>query len=447
VATSAAAVVAVSLLDNLRLLLSLYWRPARTMGRIQDEGSLLFGAVAVLVMGLALSLSTHLPVLTLMRAQIEEAESSAPAQEEATPSPSPRAPLSLDEVLEGRQDHRPGSMASYMARVFFGAMFGAVLFSLVALALLYVPGCIFAASLLAPVGSFGVAFRRDYGGLLACALFSWTAAHLPVAVVSLAIPGLSVEVRILLWVAALFPFAVLMVLAGRSVFGVHTPVALAITVLGALGLFLAPLGPFLASPFILYVGWQYLRGDIADVQSIFGRRQSYKRHLHAATLNPRDAEAHYQLGLLHQHRRELEEAKSRFSKAVEIDPREIDAHYQLGRLAREEGRFEDAIRHFEEVVRQDEAYARHEIWREIGATYLASTSWPNARWALDKYVGKRPHDPEGLLLLGQAFLALDEKALAEDALRRCIESVDTMPAFRRGEVGRFKKQARKLLGR
>ena len=152
-----------------------------------------------------------------------------------------------------------------------------------------------------------------------------------------------------------------------------------------------------ASPFVLYFAWQYLHGEFADLRSIFGRRQSFKRHLQVATLNPRDAQAHYELGLIHKQRREFAEAAERFKTAAGIDPTDVDSHYQLGRMAREQAQYEDAIRHFEEVVRRDAAYARHEIWREIGATYVASTSWANARWALEKYTAERPHDPEGLV--------------------------------------------------
>jgi tetratricopeptide (TPR) repeat protein len=431
------------ILDNLRLLFSLYVRPARTMGRILDEGSLLFGVVAVLVVGLLLSLALFLPLWADLETR---AESQAAAVSPSAPKTPPRPRVTLDPLDEG-EGGGPGARdaSSMIARAFFGSMVSGVFFSLAALAVLYVPGCVLAASLLAPVGSFGVAFRRDYGALLACALFSWTAAQLPFAVLSVALPGTTMALRFLLLCLALLTFLLFMALAARAVFGVGAAVGAGVTVLGGFALLLAPLGPFLASPFLLYIAWQYFRGDLSDVSSIFGRRQSFKRHLHAATLNPRDAEAHYQLGLLHQQRRELEEAKARFQKAIEIDPREIDAHYQLARLARGEGRYEEAIRHFEEVVGRDESYARHEIWREIGATYVASTSWPSARWALEKYVDKRPHDPEGLLLLGQALSALGEKSLAEDAFRRCIESVDTMPAFRRGEVARFKREAKKLL--
>src|SRR6185369_14098017 len=106
----------------------------------------------------------------------------------------------------------------------------------------------------------------------------------------------------------------------------------------------------------------YLRGDISAIQWSLGSRRSFKRHLEAATLNPRDAEAHYQLGLIHQRRRQNKEAKARFEKAVEIDAAEIDASFQLARIAKDEERWEDAIRHLEQVLARDPTHSRHEGW-------------------------------------------------------------------------------------
>jgi tetratricopeptide (TPR) repeat protein len=427
------------MIENLGLLFSLYWRPRRTMGRILDEGSLLFGAAAVLVVSLLLVLALFLPVWATLEARAALSDSTR--QPATTTSLAPAGSLE-DATAEGAP---PRDYRTFVAQAFFGSMLSSLFFFLLLIVFLYAPACILAATLLAPIGSFGVAFRRDYGALLACALFSWSAALLPFALANLAIPRVPLQLRLLLILAGLAVFLFFMVLAASAVFGVGPSVGLGVALMGGLGLLLAPFGPLMASPFLLYIVFQLLRGDIADVQAIFGRRRSFKRHLQAATLNPRDAEAHYQLGLLYLQRRELEEAKARFQKAVEIDSRELDAHYQLGALARREGRFEDAIRHLEDVVRQDETHARHEVWREIGATYVASGSWQNARWALEKFTAQRSHDPEGLLLLGRAQSALGERDLALETLRLCIESVETMPAFRRAEVRRFAKEARKLL--
>jgi tetratricopeptide (TPR) repeat protein len=240
-------------------------------------------------------------------------------------------------------------------------------------------------------------------------------------------------------------FAALMVIALQTTFGARRGSAVAVVVIAPAALVLQPFLAFLASPFVLFLGWRYLRGDLGDVTWSFSARQSFKRHLQASTLNPRDASAHYHLGLIHQQRRQNAEAQERFRRAVEIDPSELEAHYQLGRIAREEKRYEDAIRHFEEVVSRDDAHARSEVWREIGSTYLESGSLDHARWALSKYVERRPHDPEGLLRYGEVLLATGDARGAAEQFRACVEAVDTMPAYRRREVARWKRAARQKL--
>jgi len=78
------------------------------------------------------------------------------------------------------------------------------------------------------------------------------------------------------------------------------------------------------------------RGDIGDIGFSLRQRQGFRRSMEAATINPRDASAHYQLGLIYQYRRQYAEAISRFQRAIEIDSDETDAHFQLGRIAREQ---------------------------------------------------------------------------------------------------------------
>jgi len=96
----------------------------------------------------------------------------------------------------------------------------------------------------------------------------------------------------------------------------------------------------------------------------------------AVTLNPADASAHYNLGLIHQQRGELELAVERFKRAVEIDPEEIDAYYQMGRIARQQKRVAEAIGYFEQVVSRNPAHSQYEIWREVGAVWPHKTALP-----------------------------------------------------------------------
>jgi tetratricopeptide (TPR) repeat protein len=175
------------------------------------------------------------------------------------------------------------------------------------------------------------------------------------------------------------------------------------------------------------------RGDIGDIGFSLRQRQGFRRSMEAATINPRDASAHYQLGLVFQSRRQYTEAITHFQQAVAIDKDETDAHFQLGRMAREQGRLQDAIDHFGNVLSQDDKHARSEIWREVGVTYLDAKMFAEAREALGTFVERRSYDPEGLYYYGKALEELEDQLQAREIFQRCIEAVKTMPHYRHGD--------------
>src|ERR1043166_7100301 len=156
----------------------------------------------------------------------------------------------------------------------------------------------------------------------------------PLALFSLwAVAAVREVFRVAWWRALVVVGSVVMVLSAY-------PLLLAFSVLG---------GPFL---FLLI--FFVLRGYFGEMMRGQRERAAFRQNLEAATLNPADASAHYNLGLLHMQRKEYAEARARFLRAVEIDPEETDAHYQLGRIARMEGRLPEAIEHFGQVVARDE---------------------------------------------------------------------------------------------
>jgi tetratricopeptide (TPR) repeat protein len=424
--------------ENLRLLAMLWVRPGRAMSAIIDEGSLLFGAVAVLAVSALTGAAMYHQVSPTYMLFVPTVAPSATAPPGWAPGPGEPEDFDETDIAEDPARYAPALLAAsfFSATLTMGIVF--------VLALLYAPFVLVLLTVFESIGSFGVAFRRDFGPFLACTFMAFAATRLPVALIALLAPGL--EVMTALWIASLVYFTALVALAARVVFGVGRGSAYAAATLGWGAVLLHPFLVFLASPFLLYFAYQFLRGDVGDVLWSFGARQSFNRYLEAATINPRDAEAHYQLGLIHLQRRQLEEAVARFTRAVEIDPREVDAHYQLGLIAREQRRFEDARRHFDAVVSRDERHASHEIWREVGATYLESESYEHARWALAKYVEQRPHDAEGIYLLGMALHHLGQEEPAREMFRRCVEAVDTTPRYLRRKAGRWRKLALQQLG-
>ena len=201
----------------------------------------------------------------------------------------------------------------------------------------------------------------------------------------------------------------------------------------------------LASPFILLMLFLLLRGYFSGIVSSQRARVAFKQNLEAATINPRDSSAHYNLGLIHQQRGELSEARERFQRAIDIDTDELDAHYQLGRIARAQGRLPEAITHFEQVVLRDQSHAQNEIWREIGATYIAAGQYSDARDALEKFLDRRTSDPQGLYLMGRAHAGLGDNQEAASSMQACIEAVKTAPAYKYRTEKRWLNEAQQFL--
>jgi tetratricopeptide (TPR) repeat protein len=213
-----------------------------------------------------------------------------------------------------------------------------------------------------------------------------------------------------------------------------------------LSLILYPLfGHILGSPFLLVFAFLLLRGYFNDIVSTQRARAAFKQNLEAATINPRDSSAHYNLGLIHQQRGELGEARERFQRAIEIDPDELDAHYQLGRIARAQGRLPEAISHFEQVIVRDQSHSQNEIWREIGSTYIAAGQYADARDALQRFLARRENDPEGLYLIGRAHAGMGDNQEATSSMQACIEAVKTAPAYKYRTEKRWLNEAQQFL--
>jgi tetratricopeptide (TPR) repeat protein len=353
------------------------------------------------------------------------------------------------------------------------------------IAVILVPILALLANLFERRASFGLIIRQEYASLAATTFYAWTAANIasiPLALLARASGfevefivqfqkylstaarqgDLSPEQTIFLaspW-AQSFSFAIMLllplfgfwtVMAVREVFRLSALRSIVVTLVSGISTLIAmrvllPIfGTLMGSPFLLIFFFILLRGYFAEVTRGQRARASFKQNLEAATLNPADASAHYNLGLIHQQRGELDEARKRFERAIEIDADEVDAHYQLGRIAREQGRFADAIQHFSEVVERNQMHSQHEIWREIGATYLAAGQFEDARETLERFLENRNLDPQGLYLMGRALAGLGRGREAAASMQACIEAVKTAPAYKYRTEKRWLNEAQQFL--
>jgi len=358
--------------------------------------------------------------------------------------------------------------------------------SLVIIAIVFCPLTLFLANMFDRRASFRLRLQQEYAPLAATMFYALAAASLSATFVTLAASASGVQQalanRMLAAVVAqpnrlppeslaaleqgllkpelmaaalslivlLVIFTVWAVVALRIVFRISwMQSVIAVLISGILLIPAAKLIPMvgmvLASPFLLILVFVLLRGYVSEITRGQRARESFKQNLEAATLNPADASAHYNLGLIHQQRGELEEARARFEHAIQIDEEEIDSHYQLGRIGRQQKRYDEAIKNFEQVVSRDQTHSQHEIWREVGATYLAAGQFEDARDALERFLEHRPSDPESLYLMGRAHAGLGHQREAASSMQACIEAVKTAPAYKYRADKRWLNEAQQFI--
>lgn len=444
-------------MENLRLLFRLYIRPADTMSDIMDRGSWLFSVLAVFLVSMLFFATVVAKLSDTYRIPNIAEYVGSDAGAEADPV---AAEASYERSIE---NYRAASAARSRIPVvgdlffkFFSFEQSTFYIPVLAIPIFYIPLVVLLVSMFASLGSFGLLIRRDYATLATCSLMSWTAAHLPFAVAGAALFNTEVgpPIYLALWVGSSLLFGLFMIFALRTVLGVNYGAAILAVALGWIAFTIALyvfqyVSPWLLSPFLLFFVIMHfggsLTGELRGYGNTFRQRQNFKRFLHNATVNPRDADAHVQLGLIYQQRRQDAKATEHFEKAIEIDATEIDANYQLGRIAREKADLQKALDHFAIVLEQDEKFSLNEIWREIGATYLSANMFIEATDALEKYVELRPVDPEGLYYCGKALKGLGKNEKAREMFEQAVDSVKSSPQYRRREIERWAKLAEKEL--
>ena len=304
-------------------------------------------------------------------------------------------------------------------------------------AVLYTPGLIVLAGFFDRRLSIRLTLRQEYAGTLSCVLAVLSASLfiqiLPMILVATLVQATEAVIAIIF--LPLPVFVVLMVPVTGVLFSLRPLSALVLTLLSLGSLLALPAvmhaaATVCASPLLVIFLLFLLRDRIDDLIRNSRSRDNFRRQLEQSTLNPADASAHYNLGLLYQQQGDSAAAKRSFTRAVEIDPGEIDSHYQLGRIARDEGLLTAALEHFNAVITLDPVHAHHEIWREVGRVYFAAGQFEDALVMLDRFVRLRPSDAEGRYLRGMVLDRLGREPEAFAEMRECVEAARTSPAYK-----------------
>jgi len=192
---------------------------------------------------------------------------------------------------------------------------------------------------------------------------------------------------------------------------------------------------------LVYLGWQWIRG----YQISRAGEQAYRRHLHTLTLNPQDADAQYQLGLIYQKRGSLDAARRYFESALKIDPDDADYHYHLGRVHEQKGEWTQALEHYEETYRINPEYSLGDIFREVGKGYLHTGNAEKAIEFLKHFLTKRGSDPEGRYWLAVAARETGDTDQMRLQLQSILDQARSSPRFFRKENREWIYRARTMI--
>lgn len=170
--------------------------------------------------------------------------------------------------------------------------------------------------------------------------------------------------------------------------------------------------------------------------------RNLRQRLLLLTMNPRDADAHYQLGLLYLKRRNLTEAEQSFGNALAIEPGDPEYHYFMGRTCELLGDWSRALEQYEETYRIKSEYGHGDIFREVGKSYLHTGKLEKAIEFLKFFLENRASDPEGRYWLSSALQGMGKTDEMRTQLATILEQARSNPRFFRKENREWLYRAR-----
>lgn len=330
--------------------------------------------------------------------------------------------------------------------VLFG-LFQALLFLLV----LYIPVVIVLSNAISGDGLGLAISKREYQAHIAALLPLWGAISFIIAPLQWLLPhfliigiveiSIGMLLRSILVVAyTLWAIRKLNYLSGIQAIGVFALSWFTYPAYYALTSFIAALPFFFLIP-LIYFGYQWIRNHNL---SHSGER-SFRQHLQTLTVNPQDADAQYQLGLIHLRRRNLDAAQRYFENALKIDPSDGEYHYFLGRTHELKGEWACALEQFEETYRLDPEYGLGDICREVGKGYLHTGNFEKAMEFLKFFLAKRGSDPEGRYWMAVALQKTGDEEQMRVQLNMIAEQARSAPRFFRRENREWIYRARTMI--
>jgi tetratricopeptide (TPR) repeat protein len=148
------------------------------------------------------------------------------------------------------------------------------------------------------------------------------------------------------------------------------------------------------------------------------------------TRAPQNSVAHYNLGRAHAARKEWEQARQQFAKAIELRPDYIMARLAMAQLQVSRGEFDAALKTAEDVLKYDRGNINARLIQS--AALMGEKKFGDSRSMLDAMRKTNPGSTDVMFQLGVVNLAESRYKEAEEAFRQAYQ---LNPANSRGLMG------------
>ena len=161
----------------------------------------------------------------------------------------------------------------------------------------------------------------------------------------------------------------------------------------------------------------------------------------AVELDPKNHEAWYFLGRAYYTRGLLPEAKSAFQKVLQLNPNDAKAENNIGLILESEARPTEAIEAYKQAIvwQQKTAHSSEQPYLNLGSILLHQERNEEAVPALEQAVKRAPGNPFCRLKLGTAYLRLSRLENARSELQEAAR-LDPENAAVHFQLGKLYKQ-------
>lgn len=149
------------------------------------------------------------------------------------------------------------------------------------------------------------------------------------------------------------------------------------------------------------------------------KEEALAHFLHLTEIFKEDGELYYNIGIVYEKLKDLQNARKSYVKAIECEPEDVDSYYNLGLVYTDLGQYDKAIDCFETVLDSDNEDSN--TYFNIGICYFKQEKFDSAKYYFERTVQLNPDDLYAHFYLGNIYKNSGESEIARKKFERVLE--------------------------